>query len=687
VSVRVEHADMLEAIPRLVADGVVCDACVTDPPYHLTATQQRFGAANAAPAQHGRDGAMARLSGGFMGQQWDGGDIAFRPETWATVATILRPGAFLVAFGGTRTYHRLACAIEDGGFVIQDCIMWLFAQGFPKRRDALKPAYEPIICARKKFSTSPDWCIVAEFTTRLEALLWTVTPAPDAVAIERGTESSARWLAHAMRKWSREESAETDTFNSPGEASITLSIALLWNVILAALSANESTFTTEMRSSLTTGLRTLNSWLSEITPASITLAASRRDGLWPSALTVAPSLSGERPNWSGIPTPSVAEHVSFRTVAAVLSTLADIAAASSLLPQATAASFAQCRVPIVSTTKREGSASNVPALNVAPFLRLSPAGIQNIVAENAWQPHTGLGLSPDYLPIVLAYKPGGKRTMQIDECRIGIETRINPAASNTDNRVAYHNGWRADAEPTIATGRWPANIATDGSDEVLAAFPDSAGQQGDVRGTEPSRTGESGIYHEFGRVPFNKRVGEASAERRYTEEGASDFAMMPGARRSDGGSAARFFFSAKAGNEDRFGSRHPTVKPVELIRWLVKLVVPPGGLFLDPFAGSGTAGVAALAEGRDAILIERDASYCEDIRARMAFFEGGGTHSVQAKNRSRKSTAGPLFDPPYDEAADSKASYELAVRAIGERVKAGAPVPEFFRSEKDGGPL
>jgi site-specific DNA-methyltransferase (adenine-specific) len=92
---------------------------------------------------------MKRLSKGFMGKTWDGGDIAFRPETWVTVSSIMRPGAFLVVFGGTRTYHRMACAIEDAGFVIQDCIMWLYGSGFPKRRDMLKPAYEPIVLAYK----------------------------------------------------------------------------------------------------------------------------------------------------------------------------------------------------------------------------------------------------------------------------------------------------------------------------------------------------------------------------------------------------------------------------------------------------------------------------------------------------------------------------------------------------------
>ena len=87
------------------------------------------------------------------------------------------------------------------------------------------------------------------------------------------------------------------------------------------------------------------------------------------------------------------------------------------------------------------------------------------------------------------------------------------------------------------------------------------------------------------------------------------------------------------------------MKPVKLIEWLITLVTRRGGLVLDCFAGSGTAGVAALATGRNAILIERDDTYIKDIRARMAFYEGGGGHSVAAKARSAvpRGTA-PLFD-------------------------------------------
>lgn len=97
------------------------DAIVTDPPYELA----------------------------FMGKRWDSTGVAFQPETWAAIGKALKPGGYLLAFGGTRTYHRLVCAIEDGGFEIRDCLNWLYGQGFPKGKSCLKPAWEPIVLARK----------------------------------------------------------------------------------------------------------------------------------------------------------------------------------------------------------------------------------------------------------------------------------------------------------------------------------------------------------------------------------------------------------------------------------------------------------------------------------------------------------------------------------------------------------
>ena len=116
--------------------------------------------------------------------------------------------------------------------------------------------------------------------------------------------------------------------------------------------------------------------------------------------------------------------------------------------------------------------------------------------------------------------------------------------------------------------------------------------------------------------------------------------------RDDSGSAARFFYCAKADGEDRWGSKHPTVKPLSLIRYLARLHTPTGGTILDPFAGSGTLGVSAIAEGFNSILIEREAEYVADIRERIAFYEGEGRHSLSSKNRNSQpseASEGPLI--------------------------------------------
>ncbi len=98
----------LEILPTLEENSI--DTCITDPPYEL----------------------------GFMGKDWDSAGISFQKETWEAVYRVLKPGAYLLAFGGTRTSHRIAVAIEDAGFEIRDIICWLYAQGFPKSHDISK---------------------------------------------------------------------------------------------------------------------------------------------------------------------------------------------------------------------------------------------------------------------------------------------------------------------------------------------------------------------------------------------------------------------------------------------------------------------------------------------------------------------------------------------------------------------
>jgi site-specific DNA-methyltransferase (adenine-specific) len=122
--------DCLEVLKTIPDNSV--DSVVTDPPYHLTSIVKRFGKEDSAPAQFGTDGAYARASKGFMGKEWDGGDIAFRTDVWEECLRILKPGGHLLAFSHSRTYHRMGVAIEDAGFEIRDQIMWVYGSGFPK---------------------------------------------------------------------------------------------------------------------------------------------------------------------------------------------------------------------------------------------------------------------------------------------------------------------------------------------------------------------------------------------------------------------------------------------------------------------------------------------------------------------------------------------------------------------------
>jgi DNA modification methylase len=115
--------ELLAAVPE-----EEIDACITDPPYEL----------------------------GFMGKAWDRTGIAYDVSVWRALLRVLKPGAHLLAFGGTRTYHRMGCAIEDAGFEIRDSLHWLYGTGFPKSKNlggglgtALKPGHEPILLARK----------------------------------------------------------------------------------------------------------------------------------------------------------------------------------------------------------------------------------------------------------------------------------------------------------------------------------------------------------------------------------------------------------------------------------------------------------------------------------------------------------------------------------------------------------
>lgn len=269
----------------------------------------------------------------------------------------------------------------------------------------------------------------------------------------------------------------------------------------------------------------------------------------------------------------------------------------------------------------------------------------------------GTALKPAHEPICVARKPligtvaenvlaHGTGALNIDGCRVGTETRTNASKAGAD-RNGFVDGFVGGTVSQMHDhGRWPANVIHDGSDEVLDAFPGAPGQLAAISGTAPSEK----TSNVCGRM---RRKGESSADS--DNEGAVGFKMKPGMRRLDTGSAARFFYCAKASKADRdaglagFPSRragigderpsgssrerrapeknpnnprantHPTVKPTKLMRYLVRLVTPPGGLVLDPFMGSGSTGKAAVLEGFEFVGIDMTAEYVEIARARINY--------------------------------------------------------------------
>ena len=209
----------------------------------------------------------------------------------------------------------------------------------------------------------------------------------------------------------------------------------------------------------------------------------------------------------------------------------------------------------------------------------------------------GTALKPAWEPIILVRKPiekgktiatnvlkHGTGGLNIGDCRVGTEERYNPPSANReDNNVRFGSLGDNEFEGTTVAGRWPANVIHDGSDEVVGCFPDS----------------ESGSGISFRTRSLPKMGGALTSD---------EFQCV-----GDKGSAARFFYSAKAQAWDRGeGNKHPTVKPRNLMRYLCKLIGGQrGSTILDPFSGSFSTILAAHSEGFKGIGIDADIGYCE----------------------------------------------------------------------------
>lgn len=255
----------------------------------------------------------------------------------------------------------------------------------------------------------------------------------------------------------------------------------------------------------------------------------------------------------------------------------------------------------------------------------------------------GTNLKPSWEPITVARKPflgsvegnialHGCGAINIDACRVGADDvatarsyvvkRFRPGA---DQNATGETHGDVEFRGTMKAGRWPANLVHDGSDDVVSLFPADAGAASPVtrRGSDKFRTA-------FGSFRGQDEVG----------------ATFQG----DHGSASRFYYCAKASPSERGSyNLHPTVKPLALMRWLCTLVTPPGGTILDPYCGSGSTGVAALAIGASFVGIEREPDYVAIARARIATANSGDTRLDDAfKARLAACESDP--DVPPDQA-------------------------------------
>jgi len=252
-------------------------------------------------------------------------------------------------------------------------------------------------------------------------------------------------------------------------------------------------------------------------------------------------------------------------------------------------------------------------------------------------------LKPAHEPIVLARKPVDKSIaenvlehgtggMNIDDCRVETTESLMGGAysgggrpssmldqkgkAGGTNSMLEEGGGRLEKDQYVQPkGRFPANVVHDGSEEVTEHFPLSKGQQGDVKGTEPSRTGGEGTncYGEYGRIETKKRNEPISSAARFfycakaskadRSEGLEDFEEKPSGKMQKGMKS----MEDKSSSETRTSrNHHPTVKPTALCKYLCRLITPPNGIILDPFMGSGSTGKAAMLEGFKFIGIEKD---------------------------------------------------------------------------------
>lgn len=260
----------------------------------------------------------------------------------------------------------------------------------------------------------------------------------------------------------------------------------------------------------------------------------------------------------------------------------------------------------------------------------------------------GTALKPAHEPICLARKPlvgtvtanvlaHGTGALNIDACRVPITNAddarefdynhngCNRSTVPAGGKLGMHDGgWKVrKGDVLVPEGRWPANLIHDGSPEVVALFPDKAGGLAPVTGNENSPASRGLVTGERARVPWIPHGDTSSAARffyctKITRSDRNEGLEGRDKKALNWSSGTQSPGSLQSPGTDKTAeNHHPTVKPTELMAYLVRLVTPPNGTVLDPFMGSGSTGKACMREGFNFVGIELDPEYVEIARARI----------------------------------------------------------------------
>ena len=541
------HGDCLEVL-RTLPDASV-HSVVTDPPYGLEfmgkewdAPWKADGSVVADPASVGgfQDGnggnpySRIRFGVGAGFQQWC--------EQWTVECLrVLKPGGHLLAFGGTRTWHRLACAIEDAGFEVRDSIAWMYGSGFAKSWN-FKTQFGGAWCECEGGNALPyDHADNADLSRVRDDVH------PPAVARREGDVL----LAQVQR---------SGAGSGVGEARPQGSRGMVAGVRDAGgrSDARREEPRLEGRDVHRAG-QGLSDGADAESPAST--------GEW---------LRGRAPAGDG-----VADRAGGDASRGGASHQRGPGGQSAGEPEALRGSH----VALDDGALRDGPVC-ARCGGLDPFYR-----------------GAGSALKPAHEPIVVARKPlsgtlastvlaHGTGALNIDRCRVEGEftsgwSKSGSKASENDSMSGPN--YARDPKPDNPAGRWPANVVLD--EDQAAALDEQSGES---------------------QARIGKSRGAAPGD---------DWGMTAtGAEYDDLGGASRFYYVAKADASERpkvGGVAHPTVKPIALMRWLVRLVTPPGGIVLEPFAGSGTTVEACLIEGFRCVAIEKTDAYLPLIEARI----------------------------------------------------------------------